>query len=147
MAVTTSKFYLLINRMFHGIDGDGINREISSIIESGIRCRQIPQKSLATPGMALLCFSKMIAATNDTVGESMLEVCRGILPTFEYLVGQELSASKEGRKYAKRHAPPPEKRERDFLSVDVHVDMNKIPEDSSIDPRGNDYFCRICHGA
>lgn len=130
-----------------GADAEGMNREVSSILECASLCRRNISKALATPECALLnVASYLTQALGKADDEAHLELCRGILPSYDYLVHRELRASAHARNLVPKEPVPLHERERGVLSIDCEVDIDKSPDMCSVNPRGNDYFCKLCHG-
>jgi len=95
--------------MFKGVTSEGINREVSSILECSRLNRQHGLQSLAIPETALLFLAKENIAKHEVesrtnIGDSSLfaiddkfvpdstTVIRGILPSLEYVVTRHRSA-------------------------------------------------------
>ncbi len=93
--------------MFKGVTSEGINREVSSILECSRLNRQHLMQSLAIPETALLFLAKENISKNriesksgagispfarGRFGPDSLTVLRGILPSLEYVVTRHSSA-------------------------------------------------------
>jgi hypothetical protein len=129
-------------RSFSGISAEGINREFAATLESASWCRKFALcKSLAIPETAVLKIAESLPLqvdlqrslpsvfqeSNEQCEPSCLDVVRGILPSLQYIVERDLRALKW----------------KPMLNPDL---PDAFPETShnSVDPFGNDYFCKIC---
>jgi hypothetical protein len=146
--------------MYRGITAAGINREIISTLECAALNRKHEKHSLAIPELSLLQMARTIApsltpsATVIGIGEpvfgnnkaassyqpvepSMEEVCRGILPSLDFVVKKHLLAldkvkAMKGTGYGER-----------VTLVDrpiSHENSLLFP----IDAYGDGYFCKLC---
>ena len=130
--------------MYIGISADGINRELSSTLECASLCREYhTSKSLAIPETALLKLASTLPQKIDEQsrerplfdGPAMarlewrptyMEICRGILSSLRHVVNRECK------------------------TLDCHVEVDTCPDSCSdyfnrtVDPFGNDYFCKLC---
>lgn len=143
----------LLSRMFRGHGAAGINREVAASIETSELCRTRKLQCLATPETALLNlamslqvqskmrkgatfqYSSFVPSETLYCGTSMLELCRGILPSLYHIITRDYGAP----------ASEPISEEA-VLAKNSTVDMNQNPMDETktVDPRGNDFYCILC---
>ncbi|KAL3799181.1 hypothetical protein ACHAW5_005458 [Stephanodiscus triporus] len=143
--------------MFKGVTSEGINREVSSILECSRLNRQHYLQSLAIPETALLFLAKENIAKNPI--ESMANagsspflrgkfapdsktVLRGILPSLEYVVTRHSSAVAFSKLWEERT-----KNVKDSWCVLIDSKPNtwQNPDKFPLDPYGaGDFFCKIC---
>ena len=142
-----------------GITAEGINREVAATLECATLCRQHQSsKSLAIPETAIFKLASRLPPTNDQpsrqeplFGRQVVasteyrptwkEIARGILPSLNHVV-------KRDRKANDCDECGSTKRRRTItgiaLTVDAVPDRKRDPSLHSIDPHGNDYFCKLC---
>jgi len=135
--------------MFKGVTSEGINREVSGIVECSAlnQCHQL--QSLAVPVTSLLFLAKENSSKVKPEPKNLFKmdfptraplnvsepdaktVLRGILPSLEYIVRRHELAMETST------------RSRD-VKIERRPDTWRDPMHYSIDPYGNDYFCRGC---
>jgi hypothetical protein len=148
--------------MYRGITAAGINREITSTLECAALNRKHEKHSLAIPELSLLQMARTIAPslTPSTVGSvgglafgssksassyqpvdpTVEEVCRGILPSLDFVVQKHLLALEKaeatkggGINYGER------------VTVAERPNSHENPSLFPVDPYGNgDFFCKLC---
>ena len=114
-----------------GSDACGINRQLAATIEYATVRGQDGRfaKSLAVPETCVLQLVSEIQwnhgnwAANNHSSPSLKEVARGILPCLRYIV----------------------ERETKDASALILKEPRSFARGSTIEPHGNDYFCRICN--
>ena len=124
--------------MFKGVTSEGINREVSSILECARLNQRHKLQSLAIPEVALLFLAESFTAEHDqqTTGDSSFPdtktVLRGILPGLSYVVHRHASAVLSSRRKRK-------------VAINSRPNAEEDPSQYGIDPYGNgDFLCRIC---
>ena len=150
---------------YRGFTSEGINREVSSMMECAALNRERGAQSLAIPETSLLFTAKFFFARaneafkvtnvdfmlpwNGYQNASSLRflpplslepvsVLRGILPSLSHLVARHKAAVEN----AKQSAAGGENHLR--FSPPLYPDCWENPRQFSIDPYGNDFFCRLC---
>jgi len=150
---------------YRGFSSEGINREVSSMMECAALNRERGSQSLAIPETSLLFTAKFFVArankalklTNydcmlswngyknasslrcsPPLSPEPVSVLRGILPSLAHLVARHKAAVEN----AKRSAAGEENHRQ--LSPSLFPDCWENPRQFSIDPYGNDFFCRLC---
>lgn len=135
---------------FTGINASAINREVTSSLECQIlvdkraemKCLAIPKACLLAMGQACLSHVpdhhlQMAQRTKSKPVKNLLpgrdELLRGIAPSLKFVLDQnvtfiEMALNKEDWK----------------LNFAPRNDTALNPLASTVDPDGNDYFCRIC---
>lgn len=152
--------------MFKGVTSEGINRELSSILECVRLNREHNLQSLAIPETALLFLAKEniakynTASKNDSAsliqcrqfpveGRSQgsepdpMTVLRGILTSLQYVVHRHNSAVRMSKEWGN------ESRDEEYkwakVSVDAKPNTWQNPGTFSLDPYGaGDFFCKFC---
>ena len=137
--------------MYRGISAKGINRELASTLECASLCREYSSKSLAIPETALLKLAsrlprKMIdqqsregpllhkpAMADTEFRSNWTEIARGILPSLRHVINRECETPDCDS--AKR---------RKANSDDVEPDSFLDYAGTTVDPFGNDYYCKLC---
>jgi len=135
--------------MFKGVTSEGINREVSGIVECSALNQGHQLQSLAVPVTSLLFLAKENSAKVKPKPKNLFKidfptraplnasepdaktVLRGILPSLEYIVRRHELAMEYST------------RSRD-VKIEKRPDTWRDPMHYSIDPYGNDYFCRGC---
>lgn len=144
--------------MFRGYDAEGINRELSSIVECAALCRKNKKRPLATPEAALLSIASRLSLTQpesttflSTIPNvprrlitSEEDICRGILPSLRHIVERDMLAYESSKTQADAGLDCAMSEGEADKSA-IIADMNKNPLECSEDPRGNDYYCKLCH--
>lgn len=146
--------------MFKGVTSEGINREVSSILECSRLNRQHELQSLAIPETALLFLAKENIAkylieskTSTTHANSSpfvrdkfipdsKTVIRGILPSLEYVVTRHRSAVEFSEHWEQKT-----KNVKDSWCVLIDSKPNtwQDPLKFPLDPYGaGDFYCKIC---
>eukprot|EP00986_Skeletonema_menzelii_P003949 scaffold1293_cov139-Skeletonema_menzelii.AAC.4 len=151
--------------MFKGVTSEGINRELSSILECVRLNSAHSLQSLAIPETALLFLAKENVAKHSTTskndstsliqgrslsveGKAGLEpdpmtVLRGILASLQYVVHRHNSAVRLSKEWGW------EREEKQFkwakVSIDEKPNTWQDPGTFSLDPYGaGDFFCKFC---
>jgi hypothetical protein len=137
--------------MFSGITAEGINREAATTLECTSLCRDNKCKSLAIPETAMLRLASQLPTATETNPQSRqepmfrnavtaetdfrpnwIDIARGILPSLRHIVTRERAA--ESCRTSKRQLS------NGKIAPDSVHDSSR----ASIDPFGNDYFCKLC---
>jgi hypothetical protein len=157
--------------MFKGVTGEGINREVSSILE----CARLNQKqqvqSLAIPETALLFLARDLLGVlkakavhgSDDLESEAINILRGILPSLQYVVYRHKMTEETSKKWEEEgkhkkvsidakpntaHNPGAFKQ-----SVCVHFSIDRFHvltslydiDSFSLDPHGSgDFICKFC---
>jgi len=115
-----------------------IDHEISCLLDATMYCRENGLKSFATPEAALLSIARHLTVRKESFGPHCQfdsELCRGILSSLRRVVERQEAEYEACIAHHKQTGlPMPETAEYD-----------KDPRTAKEDPRGNDYFCMICH--
>ena len=147
--------------MYRGITRDGINREVTSMLECAELNRRHAQQSLALPELALLQMARTIPARMREDPEDEMwelperksaaqrfvppdvDVVRGILPGLRYIVEQHLRITDQ---VELREACQGEGDMRDRVRVEPRTKASESRCSFSLDPYGaGDFFCKLCH--
>lgn len=144
--------------MYRGVTQEGINREVSTVLEASTLTRRNGVTSLAISELSLLQMAKAIPARspapesgisflgalekkeekNASVYDSAKEeICRGIYPALCVVVGQHVRALnvKESKSTGKGKR----------LSIAKIPDTQENPQTCPLDPYGNsDFQCKLC---
>ncbi|KAK1736014.1 hypothetical protein QTG54_013150 [Skeletonema marinoi] len=151
--------------MFKGVTSEGINRELSSILECVHLNRAHNLQSLAIPETALLFLAKEnvakynTASKNDSAsliqGRSLsaestsglepdpMTVLRGILTSLQYVVHRHNSAVSMSKERGWEKGDKQNKWAK--ISVDAKPNTWQDPGTFSLDPYGSgDFFCKFC---
>jgi hypothetical protein len=147
--------------MYRGITREGINREVTSMLECAELNRRHAQQSLALPELALLQMARTIPARmrKDPEDEmwklperksavkrfapSDVEVVRGILPGLRYIVKQHLRITD---RVELQEACQGEGDMRDRVRVEPRPKASESRCSFSLDPYGaGDFFCKLCY--
>jgi len=148
--------------MYKGVTSDGINREVSAILECARLNRERDLQSLAIPETSLLFLAKeniatyqlktKISASNPLFGMDIPlqptqgsrsepdaeTVLRGILPSLTYVVNNHKSAAKKSERIRN-------KKKSSKVSIDLHPKTWENPATSVIDPYDvEDFSCKAC---
>jgi hypothetical protein len=136
-------------RSFSGITAEGINRELATTLESAAFCRKYAScKSLAIPETAVLKIADTLPPDLNrhspeqpvSLGScteyalASWEVARGILPSLRYIVHRDCNS----------HTARAKEIESNVMEFDDLPDTHPKKLHNTIDPFGNDYFCKIC---
>jgi len=143
--------------MYRGVTPEGINREVSTVLEASALNRKNGVTSLAIPELSLLQMAKCVPAKalTSTKGISFLgalekkkkkpsvydstkqEICKGIYPALCIVVGQHVRAVNV------KESTSMERGER--LSIAKIPDTQENPQICPLDPYGNsDFQCKVC---
>ena len=144
--------------MYRGVTPEGINREVSTVLEASTLTRRNGVTSLAIPELSLLQMAKAIPARSPASerGISFLgalekrkgksasiydsakeEICRGIYPALCVVVGQHVRALNV------KESNSTQKGKR--LSIAKIPDTQENPQTCPLDPYGNsDFQCKLC---
>lgn len=118
-----------------GISAKGINREMSATLECATLCRSTGAKPLAIPETAILKLAQKLATRKNlfpTAEAEAKNVCvpleqdilKGILPCLRYVISRQTRATEHTL---------------------TKTDTSQFLEDEfSFDPKGSDYYCKIC---
>jgi hypothetical protein len=132
--------------MFKGVTSNGINREVSSILECARLNQSKKVQSLAIPETSLLFLArdhlgllkKKHTANSEELKPDSKTILKGILPSLQYVVyrhrmTREASAMwKEGGKHVK-------------VSIDSRPNAWQNSDQFSLDPYGSgDFICKFC---
>ena len=153
--------------MFKGVTSEGINREVSSVLECSRLNREHSLQSLAIPETALLFLAKEnVAKYNTTSNSKSLIQCRptsvsvveshshgsepdpmtvlsGILPSLQYVVQRHNSAVQMSSGWAQKRKTGDYKWAK--VSIDAKPNTWQNPGTFSLDPYGaGDFFCKFC---
>lgn len=152
--------------MFKGVTSEGINRELSSILECVRLNREHNLQSLAIPETALLFLAKENVAKFNTAskkdstsliqyrslsveGRSQISepdpmtVLRGILTSLQYVVYRHNSAVRKSKEWDKDTRDEQHKWAK--VSVGAKPNTWEDPGTFSLDPYGSgDFFCKFC---
>ena len=150
--------------MFKGVTSEGINREVSSILECARLNQYHKQQSLAIPEAALLFLAKENIAKHvqqikgqasnsffqppvkqrishnesDCVPDAKT-VLRGILPGLTYVAHKHASAAKSSENWK------PASGSHERVKINWKPNARENPDLFALDPYGSsDFFCRIC---
>jgi len=151
---------------YRGLSSEAINREVSSMLECASLNRERVSRSLAIPETSLLCTANYFLARakeasslahkgsllscsiygyrpylkdySRSVSSEPIAVLRGILPSLAHLVARHKAAVSHVQQNAAKEAknlqsPHP-----------ISPDSWENPQNCTIDPYGNDYFCKLC---
>ena len=152
--------------MFKGVTSDGINRELSGILECVRLNREHNLQSLAIPETALLFLAKENIAKFNAASKSEaasltliqgrsfpaessrsepepLTILRGILPSLKYVIRRHSAAVNTSNNWLSR------KDDKQYKWAKVTVDSKpntwQDPGTFSLDPYGaGDFFCKFC---
>jgi len=130
----------LFSRNYFGIDAEGINREVSSVIECAALCRSRCRQALAIPELSILSIASRLSlrgaipAGSALTGQKRLTsdkaIAQGILPSLRHIVEKELQSCRD--------------LELESLIDQGQALIDKNPDSHKQYPRGNDYYCAIC---
>ncbi|KAL9178436.1 hypothetical protein ACHAXT_003766 [Thalassiosira profunda] len=144
--------------MFKGVTSEGINREVSSVLECAKLNREHKVQSLGIPETALLFLAKEsiakhpVTSTPDPLfsmgsqerpahasSEPDAEtVLRGILPSLQYVVGKHSAVVERSQKQS-------EINEDSSQATPSKPDAWEDPAEAAINPYGvDDFQCKIC---
>ena len=144
--------------MFKGVTSEGINREVSSVLECAKLNREHKVQSLGIPETALLFLAKesiakhSVTSTPDPLfsmgsqekpahasSEPDAEtVLRGILPSLQYVVGKHSAVVERSQKQS-------EVNEESSQATPSKPDAWEDPAEAAINPYGvDDFQCKIC---
>ena len=147
--------------MFKGVTSEGINREVSSILECARLNRRHSLQSLAIPETALLFLAKEnttkylltaeIGAASSLIALAQQSpecdngfvpdaktVLRGILPSLQYITHRHAFATKTSGLLEKRSNCA------ERISISLKPNTWENPDLFALDPYGNDFFCKLC---
>ena len=136
--------------MFLGVDAQGINREVSTIIENADRIRNRKTKTLAI--VETCVYSMAETASRRSLSEQVPsgpEVAKGILPSLEVLV-QRNTGPVELVTTATLNPELRSERMEELLFGVACVEVGTVPDADTnpatraTEPYGNDYTCKIC---
>jgi hypothetical protein len=131
---------------YRGYTSDGINNELSSMMECAALNRDRSLQSLAIPETSILFTARAFLAIAEKstslsttsykncnlVSPEPISVLRGILPSLSRVVAAHKVAAKSCKlSTTLRTVPLP--------------DSSQNPSQATIDPYGSDYFCKICN--
>lgn len=136
--------------MFAGVTAEGINRELAYTLESAALCRQHGVRALAPIELGVLALLQGLGleADNqldmpflpgvalpgeDTASQNRLTLLRGMLPSIRHVVEMNIDAESYLRSLPKK-----------ALAFADTPDMSCNMETSSVDPRANDFYCKLC---
>lgn len=133
--------------MFKGVTSEGINREVSSILECARLNQHHKIQSLAIPETALLFLARLNITKHDqsiSCNESdcvpdAKTVLRGILPGLTYVVHKHNSAAKSCQNWK------PTSGSHEQVNINTKPNAKENSDLFALDPYGSsDYFCQIC---
>ena len=135
-----------------GISAEGINREVSATVESATLCKYTTAKPLAIPETALYKLADLLVrvGTENSDNPSWTleelhgaskgqyfpagqDIVRGILPSLRHVV------SRDTRSVVSSH-PQTQK----SILVEPDNSRDTLVHAFTIDPYGNDYYCKTC---
>jgi hypothetical protein len=155
---------------FGGVHAEGIHRESVAILESallvdqkdGCKCLAIPKAALLAMGRQVLrpessrnsTQQRLSLIDSSIIGQGFgydakpnvidnTSVARGILPALRFLVKSNIEMIKsavEGAAVDKEN-----NMRRGKVSVAHVSDCNINPAEGTVEPDGQDYFCKMCH--
>ncbi|KAL7579289.1 hypothetical protein ACA910_013969 [Epithemia clementina (nom. ined.)] len=142
---------------FTGINSDGINKEVASSLECQLLVDQRPDlKCLAIPKACLLALGhncralqakdkfSIISKPETAVGKHQImpakKLLSGIAPSLIYVLEQNISF------IAMAHRKIYDERSNldGRINIAPFSDSSLNPLSSTVDPDGNDYFCKLC---
>lgn len=154
--------------MFKGVTSEGINREVSSILE----CARLNQKqhvqSLAVPETSLLFLARdqlgLLKIKHDGHQSAPMSILRGILPSLQYVVHRHLMTDEASRSWESecKHMkvsidPKPNTAQNpgeSSLSITISIVLAanllicysyRFADLFSLDPYGSgDFICKFC---
>lgn len=143
---------------FTGINADGINREVTSCLESQILVGKVPNlKCLAIPKASLLSLGQNCRNLNETKKLPMFTTssaasCKsqilstknllcGICPSLSYVLEENIAFIKRAHRKMETRTNPLD----GCISIASSSDTSLNPLSSAVDPDGNDYFCKLCN--
>jgi hypothetical protein len=150
---------------YRGVTSEGINREIAASLECAAYNRANKKRSLAIPETALLQIVRTLPSPNASkrplAGNSYLcalsrtadpknqrfepsrqDILRGILPSLRFIVNQHGKLEQDAKSFNAEnrevHGP------RIIWSKKSRPNSSQNPEAVTVEPFGNDFFCRLC---
>jgi len=134
--------------LFLATSANGTNREAAACLECASLNRANQVKSLAIPETALLNEAATLRFPDERDSSSTrfvpdpVDVCRGILPSVRHIVSKSLDALKAAKAKETNKEQIYERCKK--VSFTSEPDASESPEETTIDPYGSDYFCRLC---
>jgi len=148
--------------MYRGSSAEGINREISSVLEAIVLNRRNGRVSLAIPEFSLFQMAKLLNPGQTSIGSKLKNliafgkgntqssnspslpdsntICRGILPSLKHVIKQQLETLRNASTSASR-SDARGKRVTLARRPNTQEDPAKFP----LDPYGCDGFaCKLC---
>ena len=149
---------------YTGVNKQGINREVTSSLECQLLVDQKPDlKCLAIPKACLLALGHhcrtikaqkkhpMFSVSNSNGSEHkelknknpvlVDHLLQGITPSLIYILEQNISFIEAAERKVREKKTPM----GGYLSIAPFNDTSVNPLASTVDPDGNDYFCKLCN--